>query len=290
MGGINAKRRFVGAVAVATGLMLFPAAGHAAFPGKNGKLAVEGDTRPGIWTVEPNGNDLTRVTSTKGLPFAPSWSPDGQWIAFTQSNSLRKTRADGSHTVTLVKGVGSDINTKVSWSPDGRRLVFSKKDDLWTVKRNGKGAKRITKTPDAETMPSWSPKGDAIAFQFRDDVTGDVDLRLIKPNGTGAVSIPNTKNGRKPDWSPNGKRLAYAAPGVGINLIKPNGTGQTTFAKQIGNKFVTDPAWSPDGEQIAYARNVSLSRTQITRKRVSGGKEHIVVKRKHWFSPNWQPL
>ena len=282
-------RRLVMAVALGIVAVALPAAAHAAYPGKNGRLAVEGDTRPGIWTVKPNGNDLTRVTSKKGLPFAPSWSPNGQWIAFTQSNALRKMRADGSHKVRLVKGVVSDINTKISWSPDGRRLVFSKKDDLWTVKRNGKGAKRITNTPDSESMPSWSPKGDVVAFQFRDDVTADVDLRLIKPNGTGEVPIPNTKNGRKPDWAPNGKRLAYAAPGTGINLIKPDGSGQTTFAKQQGNKFVTDPAWSPDGEQIAYARNVSLSRTQILRKRVGGGKEHIVVKRKHWFSPSWQP-
>src|SRR4051812_49584848 len=108
MRGINAKRRIVEAVAVATGLMLFPAAAHAAYPGKNGKLAIEGDTRPGIWTVKPNGNDLTRVTGKKGLPFNPSWSPDGKWIAFTRSAALWKMRADGSRKEKLVKGVVSD--------------------------------------------------------------------------------------------------------------------------------------------------------------------------------------
>lgn len=287
---MKTKGRFaVAALAVAVSATVLVPAGHAAYPGKNGRLAVEGDTRPGVWTVQPNGNDLTRLTSKKGLPFSPSWSPNGKWIAFAQSNTLKKMRADGSHEVKLVKGVASDIDTKISWSPDGRKLVFSKKDDLWTVKRNGTGAKRITKSPDVENAPAWSPSGGRIAFQFRDSVTADQDLRLIKPNGTGLVAIPNTKNGRQPDWSPNGKRLAYAAPGVGINLIKPDGSGQTTFAKQKGNRFITDPAWSPDGEQIAYAHNMSLSRTQIARKRVGGGKEHIVIKRKHWFHPSWQP-
>ena len=283
-------RRFGAAgIALAFSATVLASAAHAAYPGKNGRLAIEGDTRPGIWTVKPNGNDLTRVTSRKGLPFNPSWSPNGKWIAFTQSGVLKKMRADGSHQTKLVKGVASDIDVNISWSPDGRKLVFNKKDDLWTVKQNGKGAKRITKTPDAETAPSWSPKGGQIAFQFRDDVTADLDLRLIKPNGTGEVSIPNTKNGMEPDWAPNGTRLAYGAPGTGINLIKPDGTGQTTFAKQKGNKFLADPAWSPDGQQIAYAHNVSLSRTQIVRKGVAGGAEHVVVKRKHWFSPSWQP-
>jgi TolB protein len=285
------NRRLVLTAAVLVVAVGGPAAvSQAAYPGKNGKLAIEGDTRPGIWTVKPNGKDLTRVTGKKGLPFNPSWSPNGKWIAFTQSEILWKMRADGRHKRKLVKGVSSDISTNISWSPNGRKLVFNKKDDLWTVKRNGEGAKRITKTPDAETAPSWSPKGDRIAFEFRDDVTADLDLRLIKPNGSGEVSIPNTKNGMEPDWSPNGKRLAYAAPGKGITLIKPDGSGQTIFAKQVGNHFVADPAWSPDGEQIAYVRNVSLSRTPVMRKRVAGGKEHVVVKRKHWFSPSWQPV
>jgi Tol biopolymer transport system component len=287
---MTTTRRFgLAGIVVAVAATVLAAGAHAAYPGKNGRLAVEGDTRPGIWTVKPNGNDLTRVTSRKGLPFSPSWSPDGRWIAFAQSNTLKKMRANGSHQVNLVKGVVSDIDTKISWSPDGRRLAFSKKDDLWTVKRDGTGAKRITSSADVESAPSWSPNGDRIAFQFRDAVTADQDLRLIKPNGAGLAAIPNTKNGRQPDWSPNGKRLAYAAPGVGINLIKPDGSGQTTFAKQKGNRFLTDPAWSPDGAQIAYAHNVSLSRTQIARKRVAGGKEHIVIERKHWFHPSWQP-
>jgi Tol biopolymer transport system component len=283
-------RAAVAAAALAVVLLALPAAGHAAYPGKNGKLAIEGDTRPGIWTVKPNGDDLKRVTGKSGLPFNPSWSPNGRWIAFTQSNALWKIRGDGTHKRRLARGVASDIDTNISWSPNGRRLVFNKKDDLWTVKRNGDNAKRIMKTADAESAPSWSPKGDVIAFEFRDDVTADRDLHLIQPNGGGDVKIPNTKNGLEPDWSPNGRRLVYSAPGTGIVLIKPNGSGQKTFAKPTGNRFVADPAWSPNGEQIAFARNISLSRTQIVRKRVDGGKEHIVVKRKHWFSPSWQPL
>jgi Tol biopolymer transport system component len=291
MRGVDAKRPLVVATVLAMAAVACPAVAQAAYPGKNGKLAIEGDTRPGIWTVKPNGNDLTRVTGKKGLPFNPSWSPDGKRIAFTKSGDLWKMRADGSHKEKLAKGVSSDIDTNISWAPNGRKLVFNKRDDLWTVQSNGKGAnKRIAKTADAETAPSWSPNGDVIAFEFRDAVTADLDLRLIQPNGAGEVSIPNTKNGMEPDWAPNGKRLAYSAPGTGIVLIKPNGTGQTTFAKSGNKGFVADPAWSPDGEQIAYAHSVSLSRTPIVRKRVAGGKEHVVVKRKHWFSPSWQPV
>lgn len=282
------RRLLAASAAAAIGVVAVPAFSRAAYPGKNGKLAIEGDTRPGIWTVKPNGDNLTRVTGKKGFPFNPSWSPNGKWIAFTKSGDLWKIRADGSHKRRLAKGVASDVDGNISWSPNGRKLVFNKKDDLWTVHANGTKRKRLTKTADVETAPSWSPKGGVIAFAFRDAVTADAELRLINPNGTGETSIPNTKNGAEPDWSPNGKRLAYQAPGTGIVLIKPDGAGQKIFEKN-GKYFVGDPAWSPDGKQVAYAHNRGTDNTQIARKRVSGGKEHVVVRRHHWFSPSWQP-
>src|SRR4051794_15868156 len=231
MRGFPAKRSWATAMLIAVVAVALPAAAHAAYPGKNGKLAIEGDTRAGIWTVKPNGNDLSRVTGKKGLPFNPSWSPNGKWIAFTQSEDLWKMRADGSNKQKLVKGVSSDLDTNISWSPNGRKLVFNKNDDLWTVHSNGKKPKRITNTADGETGPSWSPKGDRIAFGFRDDVTGNRELHLIDPNGANETAVPNTKNGTEPDWSPNGKRVVYDSLGTGLLIIKPNGSGQTVFAK-----------------------------------------------------------
>ena len=282
--------RLLAATLVVVGITsgLGAVAGFAAYPGKNGRLAVEGDTRAGIWTVRPNGDDRTLVTGKKGFPFNPQWSPSGRWIAFTQFGSLWKIRANGSRKTRLAKGVSSDIGTNVSWSPSGRMLVFNKKDDLWTVRANGTNSKRITNTADSETAPAWSPKGGEIAFQFRDAVTADDDLRLIKPNGTGMTSIPNTSNGAEPDWSPSGNRLAYQALGTGIALINPNGTGKTIFAKN-GKFFVADPAWSPGGDHIAYAHNRGTDNTQIVFKGVSGGPERVVIGRHHWFSPSWQP-
>lgn len=284
-------RRFGVAAVAATALVAIaaPALSHAAYPGKNGRLAVEGDTRPGIWTVKPDGRDLTRITGKNGLPFNPSWSPNGRWIAFTRGGDLWKMRANGSEKERLVTGVPSDVYTNISWSPSGRRLVFDKNDDLWMARADGTKRTPIISTTTIERSPSWSPKGGRIAFEFADGNTGDVGLRLIKPDGSGETSIPNTELGFEPDWSPNGKRLVYQAAGSGLFLIRPNGTGKKMFAKN-GKYFVADPAWSPTGKQIAYAHNRGTDNTQIVRKAVDGGKEHVVIGRHHWFSPSWQPL
>src|SRR5215203_7252400 len=52
---------------------------QAAFPGANGRIAVVSDER--LYTMNPNGTDKTYLPGTEDAR-DPSWSPDGQKIAF----------------------------------------------------------------------------------------------------------------------------------------------------------------------------------------------------------------
>ena len=58
------------------------------------------------------------------LAFAPKWSPDGKWIAFSlpKSNGIGVVRADGTGSRTLTTQPGSGY--KFAWSPDASRIVF----------------------------------------------------------------------------------------------------------------------------------------------------------------------
>jgi CubicO group peptidase (beta-lactamase class C family) len=38
-----------------------------------------------LWTVRPNGSNPVRLGGSPGRDYAPAWSPDGQWVAFTGS-------------------------------------------------------------------------------------------------------------------------------------------------------------------------------------------------------------
>src|SRR3954470_11002266 len=40
-----------------------------------------------IWTMSPDGSDLTRLTNDPALDRAPSWSPDGTKIAFASKRT-----------------------------------------------------------------------------------------------------------------------------------------------------------------------------------------------------------
>jgi len=80
---------------------------------------------------------------------APSWSPDGKWIAVAGSegtaNPLFKVPVDGGPPVRLVDGVSSVISNPV-WSPDGHFILYSEGRGSATVRLQGI-------TPDKRPFP-----------------------------------------------------------------------------------------------------------------------------------------
>src|SRR5947209_18254608 len=82
--------------------------------------------------MDLDGGNAKRVFSDKeGGAYAPTWSPDGQWIAFgfgafftdreTKPARLMMVRADGSEKRDITSG---PINSAFpSWSPDGKQIV-----------------------------------------------------------------------------------------------------------------------------------------------------------------------
>ena len=70
--------------------------------------------------------------------------------------------------------------------------------------------------------------------------------------------MPNVRNHISSySWSPNGKKIAFAAVHyrgeLDIYVIDADGTGQTNLTS---TKTVIEdqPSWSPDGKQIAFTR------------------------------------
>ena len=146
--------------------------------------------------------DLTGADRYRGPESAwgPSWSKDGQWLAFivgppfasaAADVDIWRIRSDGSDAMNLTPD--SDTNEALpDFSPDGRRIVFRSMRDgnaeIYLMNADGTDARRLTRHEATDTMPAFSSAGDRVAFtSFRD---GNFELYTIAFDEDGRPGRP----------------------------------------------------------------------------------------------------
>ena len=96
----------------------------------------------------------------------------------------------------------------------------------------------------------------------------------MNADGSGVHRIVEVSNPGGITWSPNGRKLLYAAPqsaGSDIFVVSADGTGLRNLTHSQTDQY--DATWSPDSRKIAFVRHViGQSRRQIYTVSVSGGE------------------
>src|SRR2546427_470106 len=187
--------------------------------GANGRVVFASD-RSGsmqVYSMRYGGDGVIQLT-TVGSNFDPSYSGDGQKIAFISSrngsNQLFTMAADGS-AQTLVPVTPGTTPSHPSWAPNGSAIAFAglkgnpPDSDIYSIKPTGTGL--VDFTPDLTNFdndPSWSPGGMTIAFD-RTYATGGTDVWSVQQTGTGLKQLTRTGYDSHPSWSPDNKNLVF---------------------------------------------------------------------------------
>ena len=105
------------------------------------------------------GGAIRRLTNNSDWDWKPSWSPDGQRIAFQSSRDgnyeIYVMDADGSNPHRLTDHPADDW--KPSWSPDGRHIAYG--DGMrFTRCPDGSNPRNLTNDSYLHYYPSCSPE------------------------------------------------------------------------------------------------------------------------------------
>ncbi len=123
---------------------------------------------PQIYIMEADGTNLQRMTDT-GYAVSPSWSPNGQFLAFAWRRNYGPG-APGGQDIYIMDIASkqwiqmthsSGVNDFPSWSPDGRHLVYESTrtgtTQIWTMLADGAQQKQLT-FGGHNQQPNWSFK------------------------------------------------------------------------------------------------------------------------------------
>jgi len=123
---------------------------------KNGSevLFISGRSgRQQLWRMNIDGTDPEMLTTGEGDVSNPSWSPDGQFIAFAWTRGYEPGNFNifimdigKRQPIQLTHGMGRNENP--SWGPDGLHLVFTSKQgrstQIFTMLADGTHIQQLT--------------------------------------------------------------------------------------------------------------------------------------------------
>jgi len=230
-----------------------------------------------IWEMNDDGSSKRQLTSNNVISGWPSWSPDGQEIAYwswdptSNTSDIWKMKTDGS-TKTKITTDGS-FKGPPMWSPRGDRIAYTANQtgnmEVYIINTDGGGGKQLTTGHNPgyslETRTTWNPDGVRLYYQV---------LTFPLPPGTHPI-IPddvafveiyviNVDTGERDNLTPklhenvrsvssDGKKMACISLrsfNYGLWVMNSDGTNQTRLTWH--DKGDRAPRFSPDGKKIVY--------------------------------------
>ncbi len=241
---------------------------------------IHGDSvssKTGIYLIDTNGAN-NRILYISNGAHSPSWSPDGEWLVFSDKAQIYKIKSNGD---SLIQLTSEGRNYFPSWSPDGKWIAYDSNRDtkdggynIWKMNADGKDKSKII----GGRMPSWFLDSKWILFigyhseLFK--VNSDHPSDTIKISHLNENNIYASEN-KYPKYSPDGNSIAYTSQSNGgapqIWVMNSDGTNQKQLTETQG--YGCD--WSPDGEWIIYTDSRAISGRLWIMKRNGKNKHQI---------------
>jgi TolB protein len=218
-----------------------------------------------IWMMDADGGNQHLLVDDPGYgDYLPTWSPDGDQVAFSRCDTslgfpvaceIAVADADGSNLHNLTSGHWVSLNP--TFSPDGNHIAFESdrgglKGAVWVMNADGTGLHRVTR-PNVEAFsPDWSPDGSRISFSDN-CCRPHSNVWTMRPDGTDVEQVSDVPLGQDAafaSYSPDGGSFVLDvfadACCTGIYTMNVDGSGLTRIvADPTGGELFAVTSWQP---------------------------------------------
>lgn len=232
----------------------------------------EGNAEIYLLNAGPTQTDLTNLTNSPAQDTFPTWSPDGEWIAFLSDrsgqNEVYVLSIAGSRLTQLTADPNLDWLGPLSWSPGGQTIAAraARRDQggdvyIYLVPLNGRALLRSVAysrnaafprnaafSRNAAGAPLFSPTANNLAFLAAVPPGLLYDTSL--DNGwhanfnTGDLSANRMRANDIYDWAQGGSSLVYISEGPYSSAAEqalPGATSQVNISPMLSEPGITTP-------------------------------------------------
>ncbi len=247
-----------------------------------------------LWVADSDGEGAQSALSSPEPIISPSWSPQGQHLAYVSFESRKPVIyvheiASGQRRV-VANFRGS--NSAPTWAPDGRSLIATLSREggsqLFRIDLTTREARRLTDSAGIDTEPAFSADGTSIYFVS--DRGGSPQIYRMPAAGGPAerVTFSGSYN-ISPALSPNGRWMAYVSRiGGHFKLhVMDLSSGQATAITDTTSD--ERPSFAPNSRLLVYATRIQGREALMTTTLDGRIKARLVGQAGDIREPDWGP-